>query len=315
MKMEIARLMSVSTIQVIASVALAVVLFISSVPGMVEDLTAGVFTAVIVSMTMLLKPLKQLTTVNGEFQKGMAACESIFAILDQPAEKNSGRQKPERVKGDIEFKQVCFTYPNKDETVLSQIFFTISAGQTLALVGRSGSGKSTISNLLTRFYQPQSGEITLDGTPLSEIELRALRKQFALVSQNVTLFNDTIANNIAYGVKDRVTRSQIYDAARVAHVTEFAEQLGKGLDTLIGENGFNLSGGQRQRVAIARAVLRNAPILILDEATSALDTESERFIQEALDELQRTRTSIVVAHRLSTIENADQIRLLTKVTL
>lgn len=312
MKMEIARLLSVSTIQVIASIALAVVLFISSVPGMVENLTAGVFTSVIVSMTMLLKPLKQLTTINGEFQKGMAACESIFAVLDQQIEENSGTQKPEKVEGVIDFKQVSFKYPNKEETVLNNISFSVPEGQTLALVGRSGSGKSTISNLLTRFYQPQSGQIMLDSVPLSEIELRALRKQFALVSQNVTLFNDTIANNIAYGVEDKVTREQIIEAARVAHVIEFAEQLEKGLDTLIGENGFNLSGGQRQRIAIARAVLKDAPILILDEATSALDTESERFIQEALDELQRTRTSIVVAHRLSTIENADQILVIDK---
>lgn len=312
MKMEIARLLSVSSIQVIASIALAVVLFISSVPGMVENLTAGVFTSVIVSMTMLLKPLKQLTTVNGEFQKGMAACESIFKILDEKIEDNAGTQQPEKVKGDIEFKDVNFAYDSKGENVLNSISFKVPEGQTLALVGRSGSGKSTISNLLTRFYRPQSGEILLDDMALSDIELRALRRQFALVSQHVTLFNDTIANNIAYGIEHKVTREQITDAARVAHVLEFSEQLEHGLDTLVGENGLMLSGGQRQRIAIARAVLKDAPVLILDEATSALDTESERFIQEALDELQRNRTSIVVAHRLSTIENAHQILVIDK---
>lgn len=312
MKMEIARLLSVSTIQVIASVALAVVLFISSVPGMVDNLTAGVFTAVIVSMTMLLKPLKQLTTINAEFQKGMAACESIFAVLDEQIEENKGLQKPERIKGDIDFKQVTFAYEQKGDKILNDISFHVSNGQNLALVGRSGSGKTTISNLLTRFYQPQAGDILLDGIPLADIELRTLRKQFALVSQHVTLFNDTIANNIAYGIEDQVTREQILEAARVAHVIEFAEQLEHGLETVIGENGFMLSGGQRQRIAIARAVLKDAPVLILDEATSALDTESERFIQEALDELQRNRTSIVVAHRLSTIENANQILVIDK---
>lgn len=312
MKMEIARLLSVSSIQVIASIALAVVLFISSVPGMVENLTAGVFTSVIVAMTMLLKPLKQLTTVNGEFQKGMAACESIFKVLDEAIEENKGTRMPEKVKGDIEFKDVNFAYDVKGENVLNGISFYVPKGQTLALVGRSGSGKSTISNLLTRFYQPQSGEIFLDGMSLSDIELRALRKQFALVSQHVTLFNDTIANNIAYGIEEKVTREQIVEAARVAHVLEFSGQLEKGLDTLVGENGLMLSGGQRQRIAIARAVLKDAPVLILDEATSALDTESERFIQEALDELQRNRTSIVVAHRLSTIENAHEILVIDK---
>ncbi|BDX06918.1 lipid A export permease/ATP-binding protein MsbA [Planctobacterium marinum] len=312
MKLVVSRILSVSTIQVIASVALAVVLFISSVPGMVENLSAGVFTSVVVSMTMLLKPLKQLTTVNSEFQKGMAACESIFAILDQQEEENKGTLKPQRVAGNIAFKNVTFAYDANGENVLKDISFDVSKGQTLALVGRSGSGKSTISNLLTRFYQPQSGEILLDDLPLSQIELRALRNQFAVVSQQVTLFNDTIANNIAYGLEDKVSRAQIEEAAKVAHVLEFTETLGNGLDTMVGENGLMLSGGQRQRIAIARAVLKDAPVLILDEATSALDTESERFIQEALDTLQKNRTSIVVAHRLSTIENADQILVIDK---
>ena len=232
--------------------------------------------------------------------------------LDEQIEENKGLQKPDRVKGEIDFKHVTFAYDEKGDKVLNDISFHVPEGQTLALVGRSGSGKSTISNLLTRFYQPQAGAIMLDGMPLAEIELRTLRKQFALVSQHVTLFNDSIANNIAYGIENKVTREQIMEAARVAHVIEFAEQLENGMETVIGENGLMLSGGQRQRIAIARAVLKDAPVLILDEATSALDTESERFIQEALDELQRNRTSIVVAHRLSTIENANQILVIDK---
>lgn len=258
-------------------------------------------------MTMLLKPLKQLTTVNSEFQRGMAACLSIFEVLDQQAERDSGTQVIDRVQGKIEFKNVTFHYPNKEAAALNKISFSVKPGQTCALVGRSGSGKSTISSLLTRFYDNQFGEIRLDDILLTDLPLKDLRRQFALVSQHVVLFNDTIANNIAYGSEDKVSREQILAAANTAHVTEFLELLPDGLDTVVGENGFMLSGGQRQRLAIARALLLDAPILILDEATSALDTESERLIQEALDQLQQNRTSIVVAHRLSTIENADTI--------
>ena len=258
-------------------------------------------------MTMLLKPLKQLTTVNSEFQKGMAACVSIFEVLDEQIEQDKGQQVLSDVKGKIEFKQVTFSYPNKTEPALVDLSFSVAPGQTLALVGRSGSGKSTISSLLTRFYNNQQGSILLDDVLLQDIPLTELRKQFALVSQHVVLFNDTIANNIAYGSAHKVSKEQILQAAKTAHVLEFLEQLPDGLDTVVGENGFMLSGGQRQRLAIARALLLDAPILILDEATSALDTESERLIQDALDTLQQNRTSIVVAHRLSTIENADQI--------
>ena len=307
MKLIVARILSVSSIQVIASIALAVVLYISSMPNMVEHLTPGVFTNVVVCMTMLLKPLKQLTTVNSEFQRGMAACVSIFEVLDHQIEQNKGKVELERAKGEIVFDDVTFTYPGKESPALKNMSFNVNAGQTIALVGRSGSGKSTISSLLTRFYDHQQGKLTLDGHPLDAIELASLRQQFALVSQNVTLFNDTIANNISYGAGPDVSREDILEAARIAHVEEFVVHLPDGYDTVIGENGLMLSGGQRQRLAIARAVLRNAPILILDEATSALDTESERLIQDALDNLQKDRTSIVVAHRLSTIENADKI--------
>ncbi|WP_102795585.1 lipid A export permease/ATP-binding protein MsbA [Bowmanella denitrificans] len=307
MKLVVSRLLSESTIQIIASVALAVVLYLASTPGMIESLTAGVFTSVVVSMTMLLKPLKQLTTVNAEFQRGMAACSSVFEVLDELREQDSGKVRLGRARGEIAFDKVDFAYPGKSNNALKNISFHVAPGQSLALVGRSGSGKSTISSLLTRFYRVEQGGISLDGHELNDIGLKDLRRQFALVSQHVTLFNDSIANNIAYGAEDSVSRTQIEEAARIAHVMEFVEQLPEGLDTNIGENGLMLSGGQRQRIAIARAILRDAPILILDEATSALDTESERLIQDALDKLQKDRTSIVVAHRLSTIENADQI--------
>ncbi|WP_299078319.1 lipid A export permease/ATP-binding protein MsbA [uncultured Paraglaciecola sp.] len=307
MKLIVARILSVSSIQVIASIALAVVLYIASFPNLVESLTPGVFVSVVVFMTMLLKPLKQLTTVNSEFQKGMAACVSIFAVLDQQVEEDKGTLSMSRVRGKIDFENVTFTYPSKAEAALKNVSFSMLPGQTIALVGRSGSGKSTISSLLTRFYDNQVGEIKLDDVLLKSIPLKDLRRQFALVSQQVVLFNDTIANNIAYGAQAKVSRQQILDAAKTAHVMEFLEQLPEGLDTVIGENGLMLSGGQRQRLAIARALLLDAPILILDEATSALDTESERLIQDALEQLQQNRTSIVVAHRLSTIENADNI--------
>ncbi|WP_018981647.1 lipid A export permease/ATP-binding protein MsbA [Salinimonas chungwhensis] len=307
MKLQVTQILSVSSIQVIASIALAFVLYMASLPSMMQDLTAGTFVSVVFYMVMLLKPLKQLTTVNNEFQKGMAACTSIFEVLDQEPEINTGKKNLERAHGSIEFKDVTFTYPGKETPALTDISFSAEPGQTIALVGRSGSGKSTISSLLTRFYSPQEGEITVDGIPLEDIELTALRRQFALVSQHVVLFNDSIANNIAYGANQNVSRKEVEKAASMAHVTEFVDQLPDGFETVIGENGLMLSGGQRQRIAIARAILANAPILILDEATSALDTESERLIQDALETLQRSCTSLVVAHRLSTIEKADQI--------
>lgn len=307
MKLATTQILSVSTIQVIASIALAFVLYLASTPAMLSALTPGVFIAVLISMMALLKPLKQITTVNNEFQKGMAACASIFDLLDQEIEMDTGKQELARAQGNLKFKDVTFTYPSKKTPALRNVNFDVNAGQTVALVGRSGSGKSTLSSLLTRFYRPQSGEILLDGVALNDVTLRSLRKQFALVSQQVTLFNDTIANNIAYGCADKVTREQIMQAAKAAHVSEFVNQQESGFDTIIGENGVTLSGGQRQRIAIARAILADSPILILDEATSALDTESEKLIQQALEELQKSRTNIVIAHRLSTIESADLI--------
>lgn len=310
MKLAVTRVLSVSSIQIIASVALAFVLYIASTPGMLNELTAGTFVTIVFYMVMLLKPLKQLTTVNSEFQKGMAACQSIFAILDEQNELDNGKLEPGRSRGRIQFNNVSFRYPEQHAPALRDIDLTIPAGSSVALVGRSGSGKSTLSGLLTRFYLPQSGSIELDDNDISALTLTGLRSNIALVSQQVTLFNDTIANNIAYGVSENVSRKAIEDAATLAHVTEFSTKLENGLDTVIGEDGSALSGGQRQRVAIARALLLDAPVLILDEATSALDTESERMIQDALERLQRDRTSIIIAHRLSTIENADLILVL-----
>ncbi|WP_406704777.1 lipid A ABC transporter ATP-binding protein/permease MsbA [Sodalis sp.] len=307
MKMVAASSVSDPLIQFIASLALAFVLYAASFPSVMETLTAGTITVVFSSMIALMRPLKSLTNVNAQFQRGMAACQTLFSILDKETEKDEGTVEVERVKGDIAFEHVTFSYPGKETPSLHDISLSIPTGHTVALVGRSGSGKSTISNLLTRFYDIQQGQILLDGTDLRAYKLASLRNQVALVSQNVHLFNDTIANNIAYARKATYSREQVENAARMAYAMDFIEKMDMGLDTVIGENGVLLSGGQRQRIAIARALLRDCPILILDEATSALDTESERAIQKALDALQKNRTSLVIAHRLSTIEKADEI--------
>ncbi|MDH2997785.1 lipid ABC transporter permease/ATP-binding protein [Pasteurellaceae bacterium LFhippo2] len=308
MKMTAATAISDPIIQVIASLALAVVLFLAGSPELMGgDLTAGEFAAVIGALMGILRPLKTLTNVNAQFQRGMAASQTLFALFDLPTEKDEGSYKVGRAKGDVRFDDVTFTYFGKEQPALKNISFTLPAGKTLALVGRSGSGKSTIANLITRFYDIDSGKIYLDDTPIEDYTLNNLREQCAIVSQQVHLFNDTIANNIAYAAKDKYSREQIEAAAKAAYAMEFIEKMPQGLDTIIGENGVSLSGGQRQRLAIARALLRNSPVLVLDEATSALDTESERAIQAALDELQKDRTVLVIAHRLSTIENADEI--------
>ncbi|MDP0019051.1 lipid A ABC transporter ATP-binding protein/permease MsbA [Glaesserella parasuis] len=308
MKMMAASAIADPIIQVIASLALAVVLFVAGSPEIIgDDLTAGEFAAVIGALMGILRPLKTLTNVNAQFQRGMAASQTLFTLFDLPTEKNEGTYQIERAKGDIRFENVTFTYFGKEQPALKNISFNLPAGKTLALVGRSGSGKSTIANLITRFYEIDSGNIYLDDHKIQEYTLNNLREQCAIVSQQVHLFNDTIANNIAYAAKDKYSREQIQAAAKAAYAMEFIEKMSQGLDTVIGENGVSLSGGQRQRLAIARALLRNSPVLVLDEATSALDTESERAIQAALDELQKDRTVLVIAHRLSTIENADEI--------
>ncbi|EFM96754.1 lipid A ABC transporter ATP-binding protein/permease MsbA [Actinobacillus pleuropneumoniae] len=308
MKIVSADGISDGAVQLIASFALSVVLYVATFPEvMSENLTAGSFTVVFSSMMAMLRPLKSLTNVNSQFQRGMAACQTLFEFLDLETEKDSGKREVERAKGDVVFNHVSFSYDGKDERALSNISFNIPQGKTVALVGRSGSGKSTIANLLTRFYDINEGEILLDGVNIQDYTLANLRRQCSVVSQQVHLFNDSIANNIAYAATEKYSREQIVEAARAAHALGFIEKLEHGFDTVIGENGASLSGGQRQRLAIARALLRNLPVLVLDEATSALDTESERAIQSALAELQKDKTVLVIAHRLSTIEKADEI--------
>lgn len=307
MKLVTAQAAANPIIQMIASIAIVVVLYLASIDSIKEQLTPGTFTVVFSAMFGLMRPLKALTNVTSQFQRGMAASQTLFALVDLEPEKNEGKFTVDRANGDVAVKEVSFTYEGAEKPALENVSFDIPKGKTVALVGRSGSGKSTIANLFNRFYDVSSGSITLDGHDIRDYELKNLREQFALVSQNVHLFNDTIANNIAYATEDRYTREDIERAAKLAHVTEFVSKMEDGLDTMIGENGASLSGGQRQRVAIARALLRDAPVLVLDEATSALDTESERAIQSALDELQKDKTVLVIAHRLSTIENADEI--------
>ena len=308
MKLAIAQAISQPLIMVIGSFALAFVLYAASLDSMKADLTAGTFATILGAMMAMLQPIKNLTRVNAEFQRGIAACTTVFELLDTLPESDTGTYTVKRAKGNLRFDNVPFSYEGQERRALDKIDFEVSQGQTLALVGRSGSGKSTIASLVTRFYTGlASGDILLDDVSIYDYSLKSLRSQVALVSQQVTLFNDTIANNIAYAYPGEVTREQIIEAATLAHAMEFIEQLPDGLDTQVGENGVLLSGGQRQRIAIARAMLRDAPVLILDEATSALDTESEKAIQQGLDNLRQNRTSVVIAHRLSTIESADQI--------
>ncbi|KTD90301.1 lipid A export permease/ATP-binding protein MsbA [Pseudoalteromonas sp. CR1] len=307
-KMDATKALSVSIIQILAASAMAVILWVVSMPSMIDTISSGDFVVLISSMMMLLRPLKQLANVNSDMQRGISAAQSIFLILDENIEKDTGTVLVKKAKGLIEVKNVTFKYPTKDEPVLNDLTLTIEAGQSIALVGRSGSGKSTISNLLPRYYDLDlPSEILLDGVPLSDYKLTDLRRQFALVSQQVVLFNDTIANNICYGIQRDISETELQKVAKQAHVWEFVKDLPEKLNTIVGENGVMLSGGQRQRIAIARAILKDAPILILDEATSALDTESEKLIQHALDDLMKDKTSIVIAHRLSTIENSDKI--------
>ncbi|MDX5444671.1 MAG: lipid A export permease/ATP-binding protein MsbA [Zoogloeaceae bacterium] len=271
------------------------------------EASAGDLVAYITAAGMLPKPIRQLSEVSSTIQKGLAAAESIFEQLDEDMEPDLGTVERDRVGGRTEVRNLSFRYPGHDVQVLDDISFTIEPGQMVALVGRSGSGKSTLANLIPRFYHHEQGEILIDGVDVERYTLRNLRRHIALVTQHVTLFNDTVANNIAYGDLAGAPRADIARAAEMAYAREFVERLPQGFDTLVGENGVLLSGGQRQRLAIARAILKDAPILILDEATSALDTESERHIQAALDQVMRGRSTLVIAHRLSTIEKADQI--------
>lgn len=297
-------------VQVLAAIALATIVYVAGKAAVSDGMTAGMFMSHIGAMMAMLPSIKRVTNVQTVTQRGIAAANSLFQVFDEPEEVDSGELAPERVRGEIRFESVSFRYtPDKPE-VLRDVDITVPAGSVTAIVGRSGSGKSTLLRLLPRFYEPALGRILLDGAKLSDYRLKNLREQIAVVSQNVVLFDDTIARNIAYGALSNATPAQIEAAAGAANALEFINKLPQGMATRIGDRGVLLSGGQRQRLAIARAILKNAPILILDEATSALDTESERLIQQALDRILVGRTALVIAHRLSTIEHADQVVVL-----
>nr|WP_315495150.1 lipid A export permease/ATP-binding protein MsbA [uncultured Rhodoferax sp.] len=294
-----------------ASIAIAFIIYmaLSRAMGQAGD-TAGGFVSFITAMLLLISPIKQLTTISPILQRGLAACESVFGVLDAPVEADTGQARLPSCKGDIRFESVTFRYPGSDKLALDKITLQVQPGQTIALVGASGGGKSTLAALIPRFYTPDSGRITVDGVDIATLALAHLREHIALVSQDIVLLNDSVRANIAFGQSRGADDTKVQEAAVAAHAWEFISQLPQGLDTLTGENGAALSGGQRQRIAIARALLKDAPILILDEATSALDTESERVVQDALATLMRNRTTLVIAHRLSTIERADLIVVL-----
>lgn len=305
MKIVSTNSLGTAAIQIIISFSIAATLMVATLPSMA--VSAGSFAALITAMFTLLRPIRRINQTNNLIQKGLAGAQNIFELLDISPEKDTGTLPLIRCKGSINYNQVSFTYPNTQNPVLSNINFHIEPGETIALVGRSGGGKSTLVSLLPRFYDATQGEVLIDGINTCDYRLADLRNQFAIVSQQVTLFNDTIARNIGYGHLSQLNEADILKAAEAAHAMEFIREFPEQLNTLIGENGVLLSGGQRQRIAIARALLKDAPILILDEATSALDTESERHIQAALETLMKHRTTLVIAHRLSTIENAHRI--------
>jgi len=310
MKMIATESASVPLVQLIAALAIAVIVYLSTLQGLREDITVGTFMSFVVAMGLLLPPVKRLTGVNSHLQRGIIAAQSLFELLDSDPESDTGARTLGRAQGRIEYRGVTHQYAADKTPAIIDLNLVIEPGEKVALVGRSGSGKTTIASLLPRFYDPTAGEIRIDGVPILELRLSDLRAQIALVSQDVVLFNDSIADNIAYGRAQPPSLAELTRVAQAAHALEFIEGLPQGFDTPIGDRGVLLSGGQRQRLAIARAMLKDAPILILDEATSALDTESERHIQAALEQLMAHRTTLVIAHRLSTIENADRILVL-----
>lgn len=307
MQIRLARISGLNSmvVELLAAVALGLVVYYA-----VGRFTAGEFAAFVGALLMLITPIKHLTAMNEEVQVALAAAQSVFAVIDVQPELDEGDKTLPRSQGNIEFKHVSLTYNEAKRPALNDISFNIKPGEKLALVGRSGGGKTTLVNLLPRFYELQQGQVLLDGVDIRSLPLANLRQQFSLVSQDVILFNDTVFNNIAYGVLRNASEEEVIKAAIAAHAWDFIQQLPNGLQNEIGDRGVRLSGGQRQRIAIARAILKNAPILLLDEATSALDTESEQHVQAALDTLMQNRTSIVIAHRLSTIENADRIMVM-----
>lgn len=307
MLVRLARISAFNTlvVELLAAVALGMVVFYA-----VGSFTAGEFAAFVGALLLLIAPIKSLSSLNEDIQVSLAAAQSVFAVIDETPESDTGTKTIHRVKGNIEYRHIGLRYDNANRNAINDLSFSIKPGEKLALVGRSGGGKTTLVNLLPRFYEYQQGLLLIDGMDIRALSLKSLRQQFALVSQDVILFNDTVFNNIAYGALRNSTEAQVIEAAKAAHAWEFIQNLPEGLNSEIGDRGVRLSGGQRQRLAIARAILKDAPILLLDEATSALDTESEQHVQAALDELMRNRTTIVIAHRLSTIENADRILVL-----
>ena len=308
LKMASIAAASTSAQQLLIITAMAFIMFLILQPTFLTEMSVSAYVTYLTALGMVPKPLRQLSEVNGVIQKGIAAAESVFEILDLPREVNTGSKSADGVQGKIEISKLSFRYPDSPKLALTEIDLTIQPGQTVALVGRSGSGKSTLASLIARYYRHETGSIRIDDTDIDAFDLYSLRENIAVVTQAVTLFNDTITNNIAYGRQlNERSQTSVVAAARSAYSQEFIEALPAGFDTLVGENGVKLSGGQKQRIAIARALLKDAPIMILDEATSALDNESERFIQLALERAMRDRTTIVIAHRLSTIESADLI--------
>ena len=305
-KLVATKALNTPLVQMIVGIAFAVVIYVAFLPSVSSDMTSGTFMSFVTAVMMLLNAARRLTLVNETLQSGIAASESVFDLIDRPSQTDEGDIQLDRCKGDIEFESVSFQYANKSESALNQISFQSKSGELIALVGKSGSGKSTLVKLLPRFYDALSGEIRLDNTPIKKIKLADLRRQIAMVNQDVVLFNDTIENNIAYAMPNK-SSNEIHQAAQRAHAAVFIEELPDKFQTMVGDKGVLLSGGQRQRIAIARALLKDAPILIFDEATSSLDSESEYHIQEALKEIRKNRTTFVIAHRLSTIESADNI--------
>lgn len=298
-------------LQLIVGIALSILVFIA-LTTMVQDSSTGDIVAYLTAAIFIPKPIRQLSGVSADIQKGIVAAQSIFEVLDEEAEADNGHYQTERVQGRLDVRGLSFAYPNTEKQILADINFTAKPGQTIALVGYSGGGKTTLVGLFPRFYDYKQGKIYLDGVDIRDFTLNNLRQQISLVSQNIILFNDTIERNIAYGALAGINRKLVISAAEAANAMEFINEMPNGLDTIIGEDGIKLSGGQRQRLAIARALLKNAPLLILDEATSALDSKSEKKIQHALENAMQGRTTIVIAHRLSTIENADVILVMDK---
>nr|WP_267956348.1 lipid A export permease/ATP-binding protein MsbA [Halomonas sp. MCCC 1A17488] len=306
MKEALTKAISTPVIQLMIAVSLAILVWLAMSPALLANMTPGEFVAFITAASLMAKPVRQLTEINSEIQKGIAAAGELFGLLRVPTEPDEGTREPDRLRGRVELRGVHFRYGDDQPEVLKGIDVVIEPGEMVAIVGRSGSGKSTLAGLLPRFYRPTAGQVRIDDVPIDEYRLAPLRRQIALVSQQVTLFNASVADNIAYGVP-HADRSSIEAAAKAAYAHEFIERLPSGYDTIVGDNGVMLSGGQRQRLAIARAIFKDSPLLILDEATSALDTESERYIQQALEVVCHGRTTLVIAHRLSTIERADRI--------